>query len=140
MFRPKELETTEEPVYDLRDNPDFKYRPGSIVIRVSNFDEPGVSNCGGQVLDNYSSGQIKVWWGDGRTSFVWPQDLYKVGKCQCMQFCSKCKDAPYEIEMTYLPYLSERYEVHSCVGGTHLSKGGSHLESDPLPLYSGVTP
>ena len=81
FFRPKELETTEEPVYDLRDNPDFKYRPGSIVIRVSNFDEPGVSNCGGQVLDNYSSGQIKVWWGDGRTSFVWPQDLYKVGEC-----------------------------------------------------------
>ena len=80
LFRPKELETTEEPVYDLRDNPDFKYRPGSIVIRVANFDEPGASNCGGQVLDNYSSGQIKVWWGDGRTSFVWPQDLYKVCK------------------------------------------------------------
>ena len=83
--RPKELETTEEPVYDLRDNPDFKYRPGSIVIRVSNFDEPGVSNCGGQVLDNYSSGQIKVWWGDGRTSFVWPQDLYKVGEWKFQQ-------------------------------------------------------
>ena len=75
-------------MYDLRDHPDFKYRPGSIVIRVSNFDdEHGASSCGGQVLDNYSSGQIKVWWADDKTSFVWPQDLYKVknGECKYLQ-------------------------------------------------------
>ncbi len=83
--RPQEVEETEEPVYDLRDHPVFKYRPGSIVIRVANFAAEGTpahgADCnGGQVLDNYPSGQVLVWWSDGRESFCWPQDLFKIGE------------------------------------------------------------
>ena len=33
------MEVSEEPVYDLKDHPDFKYRPGTIVIRVGNHDQ-----------------------------------------------------------------------------------------------------
>lgn len=44
-------------VYDLRDHPDFRYRPGSVVIRVANFEEN--QNCyTGQVLDNFPSGEV----------------------------------------------------------------------------------
>lgn len=31
-----------------------------------------------QVIDNFPSGRVKVWWVDGHTSMCWPQDLYKV--------------------------------------------------------------
>ena len=92
MSRPEKLRLSEEPVYDLRDHPDFKYRPGSVVIRVANFpDKPATENeenakpdmnCfGGQVLDNCTSGEVSVWWVDGSISTTWPQDLYKVGLC-----------------------------------------------------------
>ena len=42
----------------LKDHPDFKFRPGSIVIRVMN---KAGDDCGlgaGQVLDNQPSGQV----------------------------------------------------------------------------------
>ena len=82
--------TTLEPVYDLKDHPDFKYRPGSIVIRVANFND--MSDCtGGQVLDNYTSGQVLVWWANNTTSACWPQDLYKVSKSYTYSlFSIKC--------------------------------------------------
>ena len=51
--------TTDASVYDLKDHPDFKFRPGSIVIRVMN---KAGDDCGlgaGQVLDNQPSGQVK---------------------------------------------------------------------------------
>merc|ERR550532_1667656 len=35
---------------------------------------------GGQVLDNYPSGQVMVWWANSTTSACWPQDLYKIGE------------------------------------------------------------
>ncbi|TRY69586.1 hypothetical protein TCAL_05230 [Tigriopus californicus] len=90
---PIEMEASEEPVYDLKDHPDFRYRPSSIVIRVANF-EPSQSKkgCGGQVLDNLTSGkvsvwsvivgfeQVQVWWADDSVSECWPQDLYKIGE------------------------------------------------------------
>merc|ERR1719507_1933277 len=76
--------TTDASVYDLKDHPDFKFRPGSIVIRVMN---KAGDDCGlgaGQVLDNQPSGQVSVWWaandGSGVRSSCWPQDLYKVGE------------------------------------------------------------
>ena len=80
---------SEEAVYDLKDHPDFKYRPGSIVIRVANFPatdelsntENGsniMSGSGGQVIDNYTSGKVLVWWPLNQPSECWPQDLYKV--------------------------------------------------------------
>lgn len=52
---------------------------GSIVIRVANFNDM-VQATGGQVLDNYTSGQVLVWWANNTTSACWPQDLYKIGE------------------------------------------------------------
>ena len=39
-------------VYDLKDHPDFKFRPGSTVIRVMNKAGNDCGLGGGQVLDN----------------------------------------------------------------------------------------
>ena len=80
--KPEFVKVSDEPVYDLKDHPDFKYRVGSIVIRVANLDEFG-SSCGGRVLDLYPTGQIEVWWSDETTSYAWPQDLYKVSCYTC---------------------------------------------------------
>ncbi|XP_045602327.2 (E3-independent) E2 ubiquitin-conjugating enzyme UBE2O isoform X9 [Procambarus clarkii] len=77
--RPELVCEQEMSVYDLRDHPDFRYRPGSVVIRVANFEND--QNCfTGQVLDNFPSGEVSVWWVDGRKSVCYPQDLYKVGE------------------------------------------------------------
>uniref|UniRef100_A0A182XVP0 UBIQUITIN_CONJUGAT_2 domain-containing protein n=1 Tax=Anopheles stephensi TaxID=30069 RepID=A0A182XVP0_ANOST len=71
---------SEVSVYDLKDHPDFQYRPGTIVIRVANFTgEEGISTAG-QVLDNYPNGMVKVWWVDGFVSMCWPQDIFEVGQ------------------------------------------------------------
>ena len=99
LFRPKKLEITEEPVYDLTDHPDFKYRPGSVVIRVTNFPVPSEndspksgSGCCGQVMDNCATGEVEVWWVDGTISRTWPQDLYKVPDklARVTNFCTHC--------------------------------------------------
>lgn len=70
---------SEVSVYDLKDHPDFQYRPGTIVIRVANFP---TENCAtaGQVVDNYPEGRVKVWWVDGTVTMCWPQDLFEVGQ------------------------------------------------------------
>jgi len=64
-------------VYDLKDHPDFRFRPGTIVIRVANL----LSNQypAGQIMDNYPSGQVRVWWANSVISFCWPQDLFRLG-------------------------------------------------------------
>ena len=31
-------------------------------------------------MDNYTSGQVLVWWANNTTSACWPQDLYKIGE------------------------------------------------------------
>lgn len=67
-------------VYDLKDHPDFQYRPGTLVIRIANFEGEDAGCTAGQVLDNYPEGRVKVWWVDGHISMCWPQDLYKVGE------------------------------------------------------------
>lgn len=69
---------TEESVYDLKDHPDFQYRPGTIVIRVANFVGEDANCTAGQIIDNYKDGQVKVWWVDGHISMSWPQDLFEV--------------------------------------------------------------
>ena len=83
--QPIYVATSDNSVYDLKDHPDFKYRPGSIVIRVMNTAGEDCGLGAGQVLDNCPSGQVSVWWagpegGEGVTSSCWPQDLYKVGE------------------------------------------------------------
>lgn len=67
-------------VYDLKDHPDFQYRPGTLVIRIANFEGEDAGCTAGQVLDNYPEGRVKVWWVDGHISMCWPQDLYKVSE------------------------------------------------------------
>ncbi|XP_031831737.1 (E3-independent) E2 ubiquitin-conjugating enzyme [Nomia melanderi] len=74
------IEEREVSVYDLKDHPDFQYRPGTLVIRIANFEGENAGCTAGQVLDNYPEGQVKVWWVDGHVSMCWPQDLYKVGE------------------------------------------------------------
>ncbi|XP_037293692.1 (E3-independent) E2 ubiquitin-conjugating enzyme isoform X3 [Manduca sexta] len=75
---PQMLHESEVSVYDLKDHPDFQYRPGTVVIRVANFTGEDEKCTAGQVIDNYPTGRVKVWWVDGHTSMCWPQDLYKV--------------------------------------------------------------
>ncbi|XP_075973303.1 (E3-independent) E2 ubiquitin-conjugating enzyme UBE2O isoform X2 [Anticarsia gemmatalis] len=77
---PQMLYESEVSVYDLKDHPDFQYRPGTVVIRVANFTGEDANCTAGQVIDNFPSGRVKVWWVDGHTSMCWPQDLYKVGE------------------------------------------------------------
>ncbi|KAK3930467.1 (E3-independent) E2 ubiquitin-conjugating enzyme [Frankliniella fusca] len=78
--QPTLLEENEVSVYDLKDHPDFQYRPGTVVIRVANFEGEDVNCTAGQVLDNYPEGRVRVWWVDGHISMCWPQDLYKCGE------------------------------------------------------------
>ncbi|XP_067005905.2 (E3-independent) E2 ubiquitin-conjugating enzyme UBE2O [Anabrus simplex] len=78
--QPTMLEQSEVSVYDLKDHPDFQYRPGTVVIRVANFEGEDANCTAGQVLDNYPEGKVRVWWVDGHVSMSWPQDLYKVGE------------------------------------------------------------
>lgn len=70
---------SEVSVYDLKDHPDFQYRPGTIVIRVANFPTEQCATAG-QVVDNYPEGRVKVWWVDGTITMCWPQDLFEVGQ------------------------------------------------------------
>ncbi|XP_015108296.1 (E3-independent) E2 ubiquitin-conjugating enzyme UBE2O [Diachasma alloeum] len=78
--QPTFLQEREVSVYDLKDHPDFQYRPGTLVIRIANFEGEDAGCTAGQVLDNYPEGRVKVWWVDGHVSMCWPQDLYKVGE------------------------------------------------------------
>ncbi|XP_014238160.1 (E3-independent) E2 ubiquitin-conjugating enzyme UBE2O [Trichogramma pretiosum] len=77
---PTFLEEREVSVYDLKDHPDFQYRPGTVVIRIANFEGEDSGCTAGQVLDNFPEGRVKVWWVDGHVSMCWPQDLYKIGE------------------------------------------------------------
>lgn len=71
---------SEMSVYDLKDHPDFQYRPGTMVIRVANFLGEDATCTAGQIIDNYIDGRVKVWWVDGHISMCWPQDLFEVGQ------------------------------------------------------------
>jgi len=75
---PAVIETTEVSVYDLKDHPDFKFRPGSIVVRVAGTGE-SAAGAAGQVLDNHQTGKVEVWWSEGQTTLCWPQELYRIG-------------------------------------------------------------
>lgn len=43
------LSESEVSVYDLKDHPDFQYRPGTVVIRVANFTGEDANCTAGQV-------------------------------------------------------------------------------------------
>lgn len=74
------MNEAEASVYDLKDHPDFQFRPGMIVLRVANFEGEDSKCTVGQVIDNYAEGRVKVWWVDGHISMCWPQDLFEVGQ------------------------------------------------------------
>lgn len=78
--RPTYKGESEVSVYNLKDHPDFQYRPGTIVIRVANFVGEDKNCTAGQVIDNFCEGYVKVWWVDGHISNCWPQDLFEVGQ------------------------------------------------------------
>jgi ubiquitin-conjugating enzyme E2 O len=61
VFRPTALEDSEVSVYDLKDHPDFQYRPGTVVIRVANFEGEDAVCTAGQVLDNYPEGRVSFY-------------------------------------------------------------------------------
>uniref|UniRef100_A0A336MDJ5 CSON000051 protein n=1 Tax=Culicoides sonorensis TaxID=179676 RepID=A0A336MDJ5_CULSO len=72
---------SEVSVYNLKDHPDFQYRPGTIVIRVANFVGEDKNCTAGQVIDNFCEGFVRVWWvDDGHISNCFPQDLFEVGQ------------------------------------------------------------
>lgn len=55
--QPKLLEMEEMSVYDIRDHPEFRFRPGTIVIRVGgNSSSPECS--AGQIVDNFPDGKV----------------------------------------------------------------------------------
>lgn len=80
FLRPAYKGESENSVYDLKDHPDFQYRPGTMVIRVANFVGDDAKCTAGQIIDNYIDGRVKVWWVDGHISMCWPQDLFEVGQ------------------------------------------------------------
>lgn len=79
--RPSYKGESEVSVYNLKDHPDFQYRPGTIVIRVANFVGEDKNCTAGQVIDNFCEGFVRVWWvDDGHISNCFPQDLFEVGQ------------------------------------------------------------
>lgn len=89
---------TEMSVYDLKDHPDFQYRPGIMVIRVANFVGEDATCTAGQIIDNYTDGRVKVWWVDGHVSMCWPQDLFEVGQYDQTDLGGNESDDSWETE------------------------------------------
>ncbi|XP_042903000.1 (E3-independent) E2 ubiquitin-conjugating enzyme UBE2O isoform X2 [Parasteatoda tepidariorum] len=77
---PEILTEEEVSVYDIKDHPDFKYRPGACVIRVVNSEDLNPSSTAGQVVDVHATGQVEVSWVSGEKSLCYPQELYRVGE------------------------------------------------------------
>lgn len=50
VFSPQYISESEVSVYDVKDHPDFQYRPGTVVIRVANFTGTEAKCTAGQVL------------------------------------------------------------------------------------------
>ncbi|KAF0293215.1 (E3-independent) E2 ubiquitin-conjugating enzyme [Amphibalanus amphitrite] len=84
---PQLLRQTEASVYDLSDHPDFRYRPGTVVVSVSPKNRVITDTDGEESRESGggdgASGQpvmVKVWWANGTTSNCYPQDLFRVGE------------------------------------------------------------
>ncbi|RUS88951.1 hypothetical protein EGW08_003287 [Elysia chlorotica] len=70
-------------VYDIKDHPDYKFRPGQSVVRVGGFEnlpnESGASSQGvGQVFELDPNGHLVIKWADGRISQCFPQEVFIV--------------------------------------------------------------
>ena len=58
---------------------DFGCGPGSLVIRISGFEEDNDA-CVGQIIEPQTNGMLKVTWSNGKTSLCYPQDLFLCGE------------------------------------------------------------
>ncbi|RWS10292.1 Ubiquitin-conjugating enzyme E2 O-like protein, partial [Dinothrombium tinctorium] len=82
VFAPQLIKIEDASVYDIKDHPDFHYRPGCCVIRIASNEiiTGNASNRAGQVVDLSITGQLLCAWADGTKSYVYPQELYIVGE------------------------------------------------------------
>ena len=58
---------------------DFSCGPGSLVIRISGFEDDNDA-CVGQIIEPQTDGQVNVAWSNGMTSLCHPQDLFLCGE------------------------------------------------------------
>ncbi|GAB1603350.1 (E3-independent) E2 ubiquitin-conjugating enzyme UBE2O-like [Argonauta hians] len=79
--RPEEIsDKTEVSVYDIKDHPYYKYRPGYAVIRVDGADDHGDQmEAAGQVYQLDPQGYVLIKWPSSRVSCCYPQELFIVG-------------------------------------------------------------
>ncbi|CAI9728364.1 Hypothetical predicted protein [Octopus vulgaris] len=80
--RPEEISLKSEvSVYDIKDHPYYKYRPGYAVIRVDGADENsnGDIEAAGQVYQLDPQGFVLIKWPSSKVSCCYPQELFIVG-------------------------------------------------------------
>ncbi|XP_076459495.1 (E3-independent) E2 ubiquitin-conjugating enzyme UBE2O-like [Babylonia areolata] len=78
-FPTEVIRDAEVSVYDIHDHPDYKFRPGNTVIRVSGFEDTEQTlQAVGQVVRLDPTGTVFVRWSDGSYTTSYPQDLYIV--------------------------------------------------------------
>lgn len=66
-------------VYDIKDHPDYKFRPGDIVVAVGDPQKSDIGNHAvGQIASLDAQGGLIVRWPDETMSFCNPQELYLV--------------------------------------------------------------
>lgn len=73
--------SSEVSVYDIKDHPYYKFRPGHAVIRVGGADETSSEpvEAAGQVYQLDPQGFIMVKWPSSRVTCCYPQELFVVG-------------------------------------------------------------
>ncbi|XP_030370819.1 (E3-independent) E2 ubiquitin-conjugating enzyme [Scaptodrosophila lebanonensis] len=93
-------EVEELSVYDIKDHTDYQYRPGTMVIRVSNFTGEDLNSTAGQVIDNFPDGRVRVWWAKGHITMCYPQDLFEINHSDQDQepYESDCSDDSWETQ------------------------------------------
>ncbi|KAH8280961.1 hypothetical protein KR054_005884 [Drosophila jambulina] len=95
---PSYKETEELSVYDLKDHSDYQFRPGTMVIRVSNFTGEDIESTAGQVIDNYPDGRVRVWWAKGHITKCYPQDLFEINHTDPEGYESDASDDSWETQ------------------------------------------
>jgi ubiquitin-conjugating enzyme E2 O len=79
---PKQKELESVSVYDIKDHPDFQFRPGSCVIKIQSEGSGDfqADSSVGQVIRVHVSGQLECVWVNGSKEQVFPQDLFHIGE------------------------------------------------------------
>ena len=79
---PKDKVVESVSVYDIKDHPDFQFRPGSCVIKImlENVTDFEASASVGQVIRVHTSGQLECVWVNGCKQMVYPQELFHIGE------------------------------------------------------------